>query len=272
MITCWNGKELLRKNLPSVTVAAQNPKNKIKEILVVDDASSDDSVAFVQTNFSFVRVVSQPRNFGYAVTCNTGVKEAKEELVVILNADVAPTKNFLEAVLPHFQDKKVFAVSFNEGQFGPGKIVWEKGFLAIEKTRQEKETTVSDWANGGSAIFRKEIWLKLGGMDELFLPFYWEDIDLGLRAKKAGFQIYWEPGAKVDHHHESTVNEANFEKYRFRKNISLIKERNHLLLTWKNIDSLGRFFVHLDYLGQRTVTHPGYLKVIWAALTRKVTF
>ncbi|MCL5091054.1 MAG: glycosyltransferase [Patescibacteria group bacterium] len=130
IITCWNGKKLLEKNLPAVIKAAKNPRNRIKEILVVDDASLDDSVKFLEENFPETKVIRQPKNFGYAVTCNTGVKMAKNELVAILNLDVVPSINFLESVFPLLANKKVFAVSFNEGQFGPGNLVWENGFFA----------------------------------------------------------------------------------------------------------------------------------------------
>jgi hypothetical protein len=75
----------------------------------------------------------------------------------------------------------------------------------------------------------------------------------------------------VTHHHESTINPENFQKYRRSVNINLIKERNHLLLTWKNL-SPSRLFWHLWYLGKRIFAHPGYFKVFLAALGRKLIF
>jgi len=272
VVTSWNSRLLLERNLPRIIKAADNPVNKIKEILVVDDYSSDDSVDFVRQKFPQVKVVSQPKNFGYARTCNTGVNLAKNELVVILNADVIPAEDFLAAVLPIFANRQIFAVSFNEGQFGPGKLVWREGFWEIQATAVAKETSETDWASGGSSIFRKKYWQKLGGMNELFLPFYFEDVDLGLRAKKAGFICLWEPQAKVEHKHEATINQENFRKFKNCQNIALIKERNHLLLTWQNISGFSLWQAHLKGLSRRLFQHPTYIRVIFAALIRSLTF
>jgi len=266
VVTCWNGRKLLEKNLPKVLEAFKNPKNHISEVIVVDDYSTDNSVEFLKNNYPQIKLIRQEKNYGYSVTCNTGVEKAKSGLVVILNLDVVPAINFLENVLPHFKDEKVFAVSFNEGKFGPGKLVWKSGFLEIEGNDKIPHKTYStDWPNGGSSIFRKAYWEKLGGMDLLFLPFYFEDIDLGIRARKAGYKCLWEPKAKVEHEHEATINSDSFKQ----KYIDSIKERNHLLLTWKNIDNPLRFFSHLFNLKLRCLLHPGYFRILLLALRRR---
>jgi len=279
VITCWNGRKLLEKNLPKVFSAWKNPRNKIREVIVVDDGSSDDSGEYVnkfqipcpsgrRANSKFqIRLVRHKKNLGYAATCNTGVREAEEELVVILNLDVIPSRNFLEYALPHFKDEEIFAVSFNEGKFGPGKLVWKNGFLEIEKTALPQKTSLTDWPSGGSSIFRKKIWEELGGMDKLFLPFYFEDIDIGLRARKLGYKCLWEPKAKVVHQHEATINPQNFNP----RYIDLVKQRNHLLLTWKNLN-LSKFLIsHLPNLVRRCVLHPKYSKIVFLA-AKKWTF
>ena len=265
VITCWNGRKLLEKNLPKVLDASVNPQNQISEVIVVDDYSTDNSVEFLNKQFPQVKLFKHDKNYGYSTTCNTGVEKAKNELVVILNLDVVPAEDFLENVLPHFEDNLLFSVSFNEGKFGPGKLVWKKGFLEIEGNDKISQVTCStDWPNGGSSIFRKAYWEKLGGMDRVFLPFYFEDIDLGIRARKAGYECLWEPKAKVKHMHEATINSDNFRQ----KFIDLIKQRNHLLLTWKNLDNTGLFFSHVCGLGKRIMHHPGYLKIIFLATAR----
>jgi len=277
VITCWNGMSLLEKNFPTVLVAARNPKNKISEIIIVDDDSADNSVEYIrqlikQNPEISIRLVKHPKNLGYAAVCNTGVKNALNDLVVILNLDVLPSENFLEYALPHFEDEKVFAVSFNEEKFGPGKIVWKNGFLEIVSTPVPNETTLTDWPSGGSSVFRKSLWEKLGGMDEIFLPFYFEDIDIGLRARKLGYKCLWEPKAKVIHQHESTINVENFRKYQRRQNVPLIKERNYLLLVWKNLDKDHPLKDHLKTLLGRFLKNPGYLKVVLLAFLRKLVF
>jgi len=271
VITCWNGRKILEKNFPKVIEASKNPKNKIKEVLVVDDGSSDDSAEYVskfkvQSSKFKVKLVKHERNLGYSATCNTGVREAKGELVVILNLDVAPSPNFLESVLPFFEDEKVFSVSFNEGKYGPGKLIWKEGFLEIIPTDIPSKTSETDWPSGGSTIFKKRFWKNLQGMDNLFLPFYFEDIDLGIRARKQSFKCLWEPRAKVIHEHEETINTKNFK----RSYLESIKQRNHLLLTWKNIDSFQKFFVHLFLLAKRCLFHPSYFKIVILAIRRRI--
>jgi len=268
VITCWNGRSLLEKNLPLVIKAADDPCNKVKEIMVVDDGSTDESASFLKKRFPQIKVVVHDKNQGYSATCNTGVDLAANELVAILNLDVVPSNDFLKEALPHFEDQEVFAVSFNEGKFGPGKLVWKKGFLEIEGNSDiPKSFVLTDWPSGGSSIFRKSYWEKLGGMDKIFIPFYFEDIDLGVRARKAGFKCIWEPGARVEHEHEATINSDSFKQ----RYIDSIKQRNQLLLIWKNINSPKLFLSHLFHLKIRCFTHPGYLRIVFLALKRKLT-
>lgn len=268
MIACWNGLQLLKKNLPRVLDSASNKKNQIEEILVVDDNSSDGSVEYLSKNFPSVKIVRHEKNLGYAASCNTGMRNAKGELVAILNLDVIPAKDFLISVIPKFSDEKLFSVSFNEGKYGPGKIRWDSGMLEIVENNVNTKSEPTDWPSGGSSIFKKTIWESLTGMDELFLPFYWEDVDLGLRARKAGYKCLWEVKSRVDHQHESSINQENFKK----GYLEMVKERNQLLLTWKNIDSFSRFLSHIFYILKRFFFHPGYFKVVGAAIFREISF
>jgi len=266
VITCWNGRKLLEKNLPSVLEAFRNPKNQISEVIVVDDYSTDDSAEFMAKRFPQIKLFKHNKNYGYSTTCNTGVKNSTGGLVVILNNDVVPEKDFLEASLPHFKDEKVFSVSFNEGKFGPGKLSWKKGLLEIVGGGKIPQTTSeTDWPNGGSSGFRKSYWEKIGGMDEIFLPFYFEDIDLGIRARKAGFKCLWEPKSKIKHEHEATINSDSFSQ----KYIDSIKQRNHLLLTWKNLNSFKLFFRHIFNLKLKCFFHPGFIRILLLALRRR---
>lgn len=272
MITCWNGRKLLEKNFASVLKAASNDQNRIVEVIVVDDGSTDDSVQHIQqlaiSNKQLaIKVVGHKRNFGYATTCNTGVHGAKGDLVAILNLDVVPNEDFLKNALAHFENEKIFAVSFNEGKFGPGKIVWENGLIGIAPTEIPAKTVSTGWASGGSSVFRKDVWENLGGMDELFLPFYFEDIDLGIRAYKAGYFCLFEPEARVEHDHESTINPSNFK----RNFIDNIKQRNRLLLTWKNIDSFNLLISHFAAVGKMCLKSPGYIKIVLISLSRWFT-
>ena len=263
VIPCYNTAELLRKNLPLVLEASKNPENNILEIIVVDDASPDVSVEVVKKEFPEIRLIKHRVNRGFSAAVNTGARMAKGELVCLLNSDVIPEKNFLAAALPHFEGKDVFAVSFHEKDYSWAKGNFKAGYLSHSMGKETSQAHISLWASGGSALFRREYWMALGGMDEkLFSPFYWEDIDLSYRAYKRGFTVLWEPNAKVEHKHESTIGQLS-KKYAQR-----IRERNELLFIWKNITSPNLFRKHLAALFSRMFRHPGYIRIVFLAMLK----
>jgi GT2 family glycosyltransferase len=261
VITNFNGKELLEKNLPFVIAAAKNKKNNIKEIIIADDASTDDSVKFLKENFSDdVRIVVQKTNRGFASTTNLGVRAAKGELVCLLNNDVIPNADFLAEIEKNFEDKKVFAVSLHEKGYGYAKGKFKDGFIVHEPASEDSgETRETFWASGGSSVLRRDLFLELKGMDEVLLPFYWEDIDLSYRAQKRGYKILWDPLANVIHNHESTYSKLD-QKY-----VSRIRERNQLLFVWKDLTSTNLIRKHRIALIKKILRHPGYLRIVLMA-------
>lgn len=256
VIPNWNGRKLLEKNLPAVLATEPD------EIIVVDDASPDDSNQFLEKNYPEIKIVKHEKNLGFAAACNSGVKAAKGEIVVLLNLDVVPEKDALKNILPDFEDDKVFAVSFNEPDWSWAKISWKKGTVEHEPGPKIKKTHISAWASGGSAAFRKSIWGKLGGFDEIYKPFYWEDIDLSYRAWKRGYLVLWEPKAIVHHKHEAIIGKHFSKIY-----INFISERNRLLFIWKNITDPRMMIEHKLFL-LRQLVKPGYLKPLVAAKMR----
>ena len=264
VIPNYNGEELLAKNLPKVLLAKENAKNRIKEIVIVDDASSDQSVKLLKEKFPEVKMIKHRLNRGFSAAVNTGARAAKGELLALLNSDVIPEPNFLVDVLPHFKnDNKVFAVSLHEQGYGWAKGAFKDGFIVHLPARETKVTHPTFWVSGGSGVFRRDYWMKLGGMDERLLsPFYWEDIDLCYRAAKRGWRLLWEPRSKVIHKHESTIGKLP------RKKVQRIHERNHLIFVWKNLTSPNLFKKHLVGLISRVRKHPGYLRIVLMALGR----
>ena len=100
-------------------------------------------------------------------------------------------------------------------------------------------------------------------MDEKLLsPFYWEDIDMCYRAAKRGYVNIWEPEGLVVHNHESTI--SKFSKSYVQK----VRERNQLLMLWKNIHSQNLIRKHIVGILVRLVKHPGYIRVVVMALGR----
>ncbi len=245
VIPNYNGLENLKRNLPKVIEATEGFSEET-EIVVVDDASNDKSVDFLQSEqLKRLTVIPNKKNVGFAEGCNVGVKNAKGEIVVLLNSDVYPEINFLKYLMPHFQDEKVFAVSclektLNEedeiiGERGAGKIFFKDGLY--QHSAGDLNSRETDWVCGGSGAFRRSIFLKLGGFDKNFAPFYWEDVDLSYRAKKAGYKLLFEKRSIVYHKHTEGAIKKKYSKQQIEK----ISFANQLKFTRKHVNSVSQF-------------------------------
>lgn len=245
IIPNYNGEELLKRNLPKVMEAVGDA-----EIIVVDDASFDGSMEILKSFKEKIKVIKNEKNLGFSSTVNRGVKEARGEIVVLLNTDVVPEKRFLAPLLSHFKDEKIFAVGCMDKSIEDGKIIlrgrgvgrWKRGFLIHSRGEIGKTNTL--WVNGGSGAFRKNIWEKLEGFSELYDPFYWEDIDLSYRAIKSGYKILFEPKSVVVHEHEKGAIVKKFTSLEIRT----IAYRNQFIFVWKNATDLDLQFLHMFWL------------------------
>ena len=259
----FNGEELLKKNLPHLLAAKENKKNRIKEIIVVDDGSWDGSVKLLKSFFPEVKTIVHKINRGFSAAVNTGARASKGELILLINSDVLPEKDFLVSVLPHFSDSAVFAVSLHEKGYGAAIGGFTDGYITLAQAPETKDSHESFYVSGGSGVFRRKIWMELTGMDEKLLsPFYWEDIDLCYRAAKRGYKLLWEPGGIVTHKHESTISKLSKEY------VARVRERNQLLMIWKNITSARLTSKHIAGLFKRIIRHPGYLRIVLMAAGR----
>ncbi|MFH1970802.1 MAG: glycosyltransferase [Patescibacteria group bacterium] len=263
IIPNFNGEDLIAKNLPKVLEAKNFKENRIIEIIIIDDASFDNSVKIIKKDFPQVKLIKHSKNRGFSCSANMGVRMAKGSFIVLLNTDVIPERNFLVSALPHFNDKNVFAVSLKEKGYSWAKGSFVNGFVKHEPGKEVKNPHITLWASGGSSIFRRSIWMKLQGMDEKLLsPFYWEDIDLSYRAVKRGYKILWEPNSLVEHRHESTISKLS------KSYVQRIRERNELLFIWKNITSKNLIKKHVTSLITRVIRKPGYIRIVFMALLK----
>jgi GT2 family glycosyltransferase len=260
VIPSFNGRYLLEKHLPEVF------KNSdfLNKVIIVDNGSTDDTVAWLEKNYPQVVIVRNSRNLGFTKPVNQGVAVSKSDYLVLLNNDVHPEKDYLKNILPFFDDDQVFAVSFNENGSSWPLVKWD-GKIQFTMGDDKSVPYYSAWASGGSAIFKRSLWDKLGGLNEIYAPFYWEDIDIGYRAWKMGYKIIWDNQSLVYHEHESTAKKIN-PQY-----LSLIKQRNELLFNWINITDPDLRRSHRKFLLTQVIKYPGYLKVVLVALMRFLT-
>jgi len=247
IIPNYNGKKLLEKNLPMLFESIKRYRDV--EIIVVDDGSTDESVKYLELRTKDleqkIKILKNNKNYGFAYSCNRGVKEAEGKIVILLNNDVIPQKGFLEPLLSHFRNKQVFAVGckeLNGEERGRGVGEFKNGFLVHKRTNnQNKNNTL--WVSGGSGAFSKDLFLKLGGFDEIYKPFYWEDIDLSYQAQKAGYKVLFEPSSIVYHRHEQTIG-----RFYSEAQIKTVSYRNSFIFIWKNITDTRLFISHFLWL------------------------
>ena len=249
VIPNWNGRDLLEKYLPSVVAAAAgNPDN---EILVVDNASTDGSAAFVRERFPQVRVLELERNFGFGGGSNAGVRAARNDVVVLLNSDMRVEPGFLAPLLDGFTDASVFAVScqifFSDParrreETGLAQGWWENGGLRVGHREDPEVTSLFPcfYGGGGSCAFDRRKLLELGGFDRIYHPFYLEDTDLGYMAWKRGWKVLYQPLSIVYHEHRGTIGKRFSERH-----IQGVLKKNFLLFCWKNIHEWSRLAPHL---------------------------
>jgi GT2 family glycosyltransferase len=242
VIPNYNGESLLKKNLPKIFDELKDFESVETEVIVVDDASTDDSLLVLNelARDHNIKVLLSEKNLGFSPTVNKGVKAASGEIIVLLNTDICPEKGFLEPLLSHFKDdEKVFAVGCLDKSIEGGKTVmrgrglgeWKRGFLVHRRGEVNRDDTL--WVSGGSGAFKKTIWERLGGLNELFTPFYWEDIDISYRALKSGYKVLFEPKSVVIHEHEKGAIKAKYSDFQ----IKTIAYKNQFIFVWENADS-----------------------------------
>jgi GT2 family glycosyltransferase/glycosyltransferase involved in cell wall biosynthesis len=277
IISSWNGRHLLETCLPRVLRAVAREGGD-HEVIVVDDASTDDTVEYVRAEFPEVRLIALERNLRFAGANNAAAREAKGDVLVFLNNDMQVADDFLGPLLRHFDDPSIFAATARlemQPRWVAGGLVqetglvrgrFEDGFFVLTHEKVENLTPrLSEglpsspdapspraergkggevsvlYAGGGSSAMRRDRFFELGGFDRLFRPFYFEDLDVSYRAQKAGWRIVFEPRSRMVHAHRQTNSPENFPG----NYVDLMFGKNSLLFTWKVLTDralLGQHF------------------------------
>lgn len=270
VIPSWNGKSLLEKFLPDVLRAAKF-YNSQTQIIVVDDGSSDGTREFLRSSYPQIGLISLKKNRGFSIAANQGIEASKNDLVVLLNNDVEPREDFLCFLPGHFNDPTIFAIRIKSIIVEDRKIdeveSWVGGRFRFGFIcgLNEKEYKIKDGlsftAGGGAIALDKVKFKQLVGFDNIFSPFYWEDVDLSYRAWKRGYKIIYEPRSVIYHYHRSTISKAFSPTY-----IAFIGERNRYLVVWKNIFNTRYLLQHFIFIPLRLMKNlfTGRLALVFA--------
>ena len=207
IIPNWNGERFLQACLGSL----RKQSFEDFETVLVDNGSTDDSVAFVKGNFPEVRIISMVKNRGFSAAANAGIEGSETELVVLLNNDTEASPGWLEALVraadghPGAGTLASKLVDFHDRRFldGAGDAL-RLGGLPYRLGHGEKDRGQFDspafvfGACAAAALYRRDVLAEIGLFDEDFVS-YCEDGDLSFRAQLAGYRCLYVPGAVVYH-------------------------------------------------------------------------
>lgn len=226
IIPNWNGRELLPDCLSSLK--RQSFKNF--NILVVDNGSTDDSLSYIRENFPDVEVVFLKRNYGFSRAINEGVKKSSSKYTVFLNNDTEVDKKWLEnlikvadkhpevvsvgsKILNFYRRDKIDGVGILINEVGQARSV---GYEEKDGGQFDDEAYIFG-ATGGAALFRRDLFLRLGGFDERYFM-YFEEVDFAFRAQFAGYKSVYAPKAVCLHKHKASSKRVpqKIEYWQFR--------------------------------------------------------
>jgi GT2 family glycosyltransferase len=250
MVRNWNGEALLARLLPSVLAAADSAG---ADVWVLDNGSDDGSVELCRTRFPSVRVETMRRNVSY-VACNVAARQSEHSVFVPIDNDVAPEEGFLPPLLEHFARRRdVFAVTSHIRNGSPERsaadqheateVVWTRGMLRRGPPLPPQETAATFYNCGCATAIDREKFLALGGYSDLYLPLYYDDVDLSWRAWKRGWTCLYEPRSVVHHLGGSTVGRSD--------EVRALIYRNEFLFHWANLTTPAYVATHLALLGPR---------------------
>lgn len=244
VILNWNGEEMLRRFLPSVVAYSQG--NEV-EVCVADNASTDNSLSWLEDNYPQVRRIILEKNYGFAEGYNQALKQIEAKYVVLLNSDVEVTSHWLDYMVKYMDMHPEVAacqpkirsersrVSF-EYAGAAGGFLDEYGYAfcrgrifdVVEKDEGQYDSVQSVfWASGAALFIRlKEYW-EVGGLDGRFFA-HMEEVDLCWRLRSRGRQLVCIPQSVIYHVGGATLNKENPRK-------TFLNFRNNLLMLYKNL-------------------------------------
>ncbi|WP_297794926.1 glycosyltransferase family 2 protein [uncultured Eudoraea sp.] len=242
VILNWNGEALLERYLPLVVKYSGNA-----DIYVADNASTDDSVAFVRNNFPNVNIIQNSSNGGFAKGYNDALEQIDADIFCLLNSDVEVTKDWLKPIKETFIKYPDAAIiqpkildllrrDYFEYAGAAGGFLDQFGypfcrgriFQAIEKDEgQYDETTEIFWATGACMFIRSEVFQNLGGFDEEYFA-HQEEVDLCWRAQNKRLKVFYVGASHVFHLGGSTLSNMNPKK-------TFLNFRNSLYSITKNL-------------------------------------
>lgn len=244
---------MLQQFLPSVIANSGSAK-----IYMADNASTDDSITFVKSEFPSVTIIENKENNGYASGYNTSLKHIEAEYYVLLNSDVEVSPNWIDPIIQMMEKDNTIAacqpkiLSYKEKSMfeyagAAGGFIDKDGYMFCRGrifNHFEKDEGQYDgikevfWASGACLFIRADLFHEVGGLDDDFFA-HMEEIDLCWRLKNRGYKIMFNSDSVVYHVGGGTLSKINPIK-------TYLNFRNNLYLLTKNYIE-GNFALKLFY-------------------------
>ncbi|MBO4451409.1 MAG: glycosyltransferase family 2 protein [Bacteroidaceae bacterium] len=254
VILNWNGAEMMRHYLPSVIQCSQGEGI---EVIVADNASTDNSILLLQTEFPDIRIIQLDKNYGFADGYNRALHEVEATYYLLLNSDVEirqpgwlqPMTKYMDThpqvaacqpkllklqATPHRGEDE--GVRYFEYAGASGGFIDKYGypycrgrvFDTIEEDKGQYDEIASVmWTTGAAMMVRSDIYWKAGGLDARFFA-HMEEIDLCWRMRIMGYELVCIPQSSAFHLGGATLNQGNPRK-------TFLNFRNNLLMLYKNL-------------------------------------
>jgi GT2 family glycosyltransferase len=240
VIPNWNGLRFL----PVCLNALSQQTYDALEIVIVDNASSDGSQAYIREHYPQVKLIALAENRGFTGACNAGLHAATGSFLALLNNDTEVDPNWAAAVVEAFQRhpevgsvaSKMLLFDQRDRIHTAGDFFTTDGRAGNRGVWQPNDERFNDEiyvfsACGGSSAYRRALLDDIGTLDDDFF-FSLEDVDLGWRAQLAGWRCLYTPHAIVYHHLSATGGGVTASYYGGRNLICVIA-KNYPSSLWK---------------------------------------
>jgi GT2 family glycosyltransferase len=221
IIVNYNGKKYIRDCLNSV-FSSHYPKF---EIIVVDNASCDDSDNIIEKEFPYVRLIRNKKNLGFAAGNNVGIRMAKGDVVILLNNDTIVEKEWLEELVNTLTSSNKIGIVGSKILFPNKKTLQHAGGIihpnALTNHYGYREEDIGqynmiidvDYVTGASIGIKKEVFKKIGFLEESYYPAYYEEIEFCYRAKQRGYRVVYEPKSVLYHYGSASTHLFSYKFY-----------------------------------------------------------
>jgi GT2 family glycosyltransferase len=250
IILGWGGEPYIETCLR----ALRRQTYQASEVVVVDNASPDATAQIVEQQFPDARLIRTPSNLGVAGGNNVGLRAAQGDILVLINADVEVTSNWLEQLVRVMQADPSIGIAgakllYPDGtiQFAGGKIkspqgyTWHIGWHEPDEGQWDSMRDV-DFVTGASLAIARHALEEIGYQDEKFFPIDYEDPDFSYRARAAGFRVVLVPAAVATHHESSTTGATSINRM-----LSLEAGRVRFVFKHWSADRLREEFLPSEY-------------------------